>query len=269
MRLLIFAMVVFIISFFTACSANPDNIKKDFNNKLTDSAIVDEKLYKYRIIPSLFLIEEDSNDYHYVFKLSASPNEDFNTLSNKEKAELAIYVGEFVMKILDSSNLSETLGCKEYQIECSISSVWLQNMDSYLEYSFEKLIQGKDFDVTVGKSVVNNEKISIPNKNGNSVREVSNNITSEGGLELEETSCSSENGLIKAKGYIKNTGSKSYSYVRVKVSYLDSNDKTIDTDWTYGIDSQPLNPNDRRSYEILSNSSDAISNCKQVIVDFD
>ncbi|MGR9049238.1 FxLYD domain-containing protein [Halobacillus faecis] len=87
-------------------------------------------------------------------------------------------------------------------------------------------------------------------------------------LSLEDTNCRTENGYIKTTGYIKNNDSKSFSYVRVQVTYLDNNKNVIDTDWTYAVDSQPLKPNDRTSYEISSPKNSEVKNCTHSITEY-
>ena len=71
------------------------------------------------------------------------------------------------------------------------------------------------------------------------------------------------------KGFIKNDGSVSYTYVKAEVTYLDADGNVLDTDWTYAVDSQPLKPNDRRSYEIRSTKVDGVTHCKQTITEFE
>lgn len=80
-------------------------------------------------------------------------------------------------------------------------------------------------------------------------------------FELEDTDCSLDGNFIKATGYIKNIDKVSHNYIKVLVKYRDETDNVLDTDWTYAIDSQPLQPNERKSFEVMTKKVEGISRC--------
>ncbi|MFC8575514.1 FxLYD domain-containing protein, partial [Heyndrickxia sporothermodurans] len=84
-------------------------------------------------------------------------------------------------------------------------------------------------------------------------------------LTLEETGCTKNYGLLKTTGFIKNNSSTSYTFVKIKVTYKDEIGNIIDTDWGYAVDSEPLYPNERKSYEILTKDNEQIKKCHQKI----
>lgn len=52
-------------------------------------------------------------------------------------------------------------------------------------------------------------------------------------------------------GTITNTGTYSVKYVKVKAALKDSSGSTIDTDWTYAVDSSWLDPGESKSFEMM------------------
>ena len=52
-------------------------------------------------------------------------------------------------------------------------------------------------------------------------------------------------------GSIKNTGTSSVRYVKVKASCKDLYGNVIDTDWTYAVDTSWLGPGESKSFEMM------------------
>lgn len=52
-------------------------------------------------------------------------------------------------------------------------------------------------------------------------------------------------------GTIKNTGTYSVKYVKVKAALKDASGNTVDTDWTYAVDSTWLDPGESKNFEMM------------------
>ena len=57
-------------------------------------------------------------------------------------------------------------------------------------------------------------------------------------------------------GTITNTGTYSVKYVKVKAALKDSSGTTIDTDWTYAVDSTWLDPGESKNFEMMIKDED-------------
>lgn len=70
-------------------------------------------------------------------------------------------------------------------------------------------------------------------------------------------------------GKVKNTGEKTYYYVKVKGSFKDSSGNVLDTDWTYAVGSEGLAPGESSSFRLSVDKDRDIINCSVSILDFD
>lgn len=70
-------------------------------------------------------------------------------------------------------------------------------------------------------------------------------------------------------GYVKNTGDRNYSYIKVKATYCDKNNNVIDTDSTYAVGSEGLAPNDRKSFEIMTRYNKNVTQGSLSILDYE
>lgn len=84
------------------------------------------------------------------------------------------------------------------------------------------------------------------------------------GLEL-----SSNSSYKICTGSIKNTGSETYYYVKVKCSFKDVSDNVIDTDWTYAVGPEGLAPGESKSFRLSVPKNSAIISCTVNVIDYD
>lgn len=61
----------------------------------------------------------------------------------------------------------------------------------------------------------------------------------------------SDSRYVRITGKVRNTGNTGVSYVKVGVDLLDKNDTVVDTDWTYAVSSESLQPGAAKSFDIL------------------
>lgn len=94
------------------------------------------------------------------------------------------------------------------------------------------------------------------------------NNSFENPLKIEDEKLVFEDEYMYFSGFIKNTGDKTYTYVKVKVIYYDNSDNVIDTDWTYAVSSEGIAPNERKRFEIVSKYTGEITQGSLSILDY-
>ena len=70
------------------------------------------------------------------------------------------------------------------------------------------------------------------------------------------------------EGKIRNSLSFPISYVKVEVVYKDNNGKVIDTDWTYAVDSHPLQPNYSKSFSLMTPFSPGMTTASCSVISY-
>ena len=73
-------------------------------------------------------------------------------------------------------------------------------------------------------------------------------------------------GYCKCKGSVKNNGTKSYNYVKIKGSFKDKDGNVLDTDWTYVVGSEGLAPSETKTFEISVPSNSKIDSCSVSLI---
>lgn len=69
-------------------------------------------------------------------------------------------------------------------------------------------------------------------------------------------------------GTITNNGSRTYSFVEVKGKFQDSFGNVVDTDWTYAVGSEGLEPNESKTFRISVDKNYDIEKCVMEIIDY-
>ncbi len=72
-----------------------------------------------------------------------------------------------------------------------------------------------------------------------------------------------------ASGTITNNSDTTVSYVKIKGAFQDRSGKTLDTDWTYAVDSSGLEPGESCTWELSVPKNSSITKCSVSILDFD
>ena len=70
-------------------------------------------------------------------------------------------------------------------------------------------------------------------------------------VEFEDVEGNKEHGYIKIAGKVRNKGTAPVSFVKVGVDLLDANGKVLDTDWTYAVSGEALEPGAAKSFDML------------------
>lgn len=71
-----------------------------------------------------------------------------------------------------------------------------------------------------------------------------------------------------ANGTITNRGYSKISFAKIKVSFLNSSGSTIDTNWTYAIDSVGLAPGESKKWEVSVNKDNSIKKVNVEVIDY-
>lgn len=87
-------------------------------------------------------------------------------------------------------------------------------------------------------------------------------------LEIQDVKVTSNSVYTICSGTIKNTGSKTYSYVEVKGAFKDRNGNVVDTDWTYAVGSEGLAPDEATTFRLSVQKNSDIKSCTVSILDY-
>jgi len=70
-----------------------------------------------------------------------------------------------------------------------------------------------------------------------------------------------------ATGTVTNKGTKKVTFVKIKGAFVNSAGTTLDTDWTYAVGSEGLDPGESTTFRMSVSKNSSIKNCKISIID--
>ena len=70
-----------------------------------------------------------------------------------------------------------------------------------------------------------------------------------------------------ATGTVTNNGTKKVTFVKIKGAFTNSAGTTLDTDWTYAVGSEGLDPGESTTFRMSVSKNSSIKNCKISIID--
>lgn len=70
-------------------------------------------------------------------------------------------------------------------------------------------------------------------------------------------------------GKVTNTGSTTYTFVKIKGAFKTSSGSTVDTDWTYAVGSEGLAPGESATFRMSVPKDRTITKCTISIIDYD
>lgn len=88
-------------------------------------------------------------------------------------------------------------------------------------------------------------------------------------LRISNISLSSNSSYTIAEGTITNNSDETVSYVKIKGSFETSSGKVVDTDWTYAVGSEGLEPGESCKWRMSVSKDGSIKSCTVTILDFD
>lgn len=86
-------------------------------------------------------------------------------------------------------------------------------------------------------------------------------------IRFEEIKIFTEYDYMYCEGKVRNTGNKTFDFVKVKVEWLDKNDNVLDTDWTYAVSSEGLGPNEAKSFKVMTKSDRRMKSGRYYIIE--
>lgn len=72
-----------------------------------------------------------------------------------------------------------------------------------------------------------------------------------------------------AEGTMRNNGFDTYEFVKVKGAFITNTGEVVDTDWTYAVGEEGLEPGETTSFRMSVDKDYDITDCRVTIIDFD
>ncbi|MCD8189354.1 MAG: FxLYD domain-containing protein [Clostridiales bacterium] len=88
-------------------------------------------------------------------------------------------------------------------------------------------------------------------------------------LQITEIKIENNSVYTVCSGSIKNTGNKTYKYVKVKGAFEDSDGNVIDTESTYAVGSEGLAPDESTTFKLYVTKNYKIKSCEVSVYDFE
>ena len=76
-------------------------------------------------------------------------------------------------------------------------------------------------------------------------------------------------GYYYCNGTVHNVSSSTHYYVKVKVTYYDSNDTVLTTDWTYAVGSEGIRGGENQQFEIMTKVNGSVDKYRVEVLDWD
>jgi hypothetical protein len=86
-------------------------------------------------------------------------------------------------------------------------------------------------------------------------------------LKILNVSVTSNSSYTICTGTVTNNGEKSYDFVEVKGSFKDSSGTVLDTDWTYAVGSEGLDPGESTTFRLSVQKNSKITDCSVSFMD--
>jgi hypothetical protein len=172
------------------------------------------------------------------------------------KAVIAIIIAVaciIVVAITISSGKCDVSGCNNktvsgsdycYTHKCALSSCKNKRY-SYSNYCFTHYMLYDDDAPTVNNQVYSYE------------------------LKISNVKISSNSSYTIAEGTIINNSDQTVTFVKIKGSFETSSGKVVDTDWTYAVGTEGLDPGESCKWRMSVSKDSSIKNCNVTIIDFD
>lgn len=87
-------------------------------------------------------------------------------------------------------------------------------------------------------------------------------------LEVTIDEVYSNSSYVICTGSVKNTGSKTYTFVTVKGAFKDTNGNVIDTDWTYAVGPEGLEPGESSNFRLSVDRNNSIDSCSVSLLEY-
>lgn len=88
-------------------------------------------------------------------------------------------------------------------------------------------------------------------------------------LEIEAGFCYTSGNYTICEGKITNNGEKTYKFIKVKGSFKDCLGKELDTNSTYAVNSEGLEPGESSSFKLSVYKDPNICSCSISLLDYD
>ncbi|MCD7032865.1 FxLYD domain-containing protein [Metabacillus sp. GX 13764] len=243
-------------------------------NSIEDSLSKDSELMKY--FRPLTFNKDDDNTNSLSFTLGGFIKPEFNKLNNETKVNKIELVAE---KFNEITNSNPDIPCG-FNKECTLKQIMI--FDDLQKIDYDKNEFTPSYTATYDPSITTDQyTVSFMNKDGK-INEIGgtentttttsnfNNYSNEIELKVMDVNYTSSEGYNYVSGAVKNNGDNTYTYVKLKVSYMDESGNVLDTDFTYADDGEGIMPDEEKSYQFMTRKREDVkySKCTVRIVDF-
>lgn len=88
-------------------------------------------------------------------------------------------------------------------------------------------------------------------------------------LKIENIQVTSNGSYDICTGSVKNTGTRTYTFVEVKGAFKDEAGNVVDTDWTYAVGSEGIAPNESSTFRLSVDKKKEIKSCSVSLLDYE
>ena len=88
-------------------------------------------------------------------------------------------------------------------------------------------------------------------------------------LDFSNISITHNSSYTVCKGTITNNGRKTYTFIEVKGAFKNASGTVVDTDWTYAVGSEGLNPGESATFRMSIDKDLSVKSCSVSLVDYD
>ena len=88
-------------------------------------------------------------------------------------------------------------------------------------------------------------------------------------LKITADDVTSNSSYTICTGSVKNTGTKTYEFIKVKGAFKDSNGEVVDTDWAYAAGAEGLAPGEASTFRLSVTKNSNIASCSVSLLEYE
>ena len=222
-----------------------------------------------------YKIAKDCGVYYewYKEKTKSSPTYKQGKINTTEKIEDEIFDLTFGLYLLQRDNKGDGKDVPSSEIE--------KETVEYVENLYYKELNDVFY---ISKETVDNEIISkykVDNTSVDDMKTIAQSYadsyintqkekkeTSTTPIKISALTFSSNSSYKMAEGTVTNTGNQTVYYVKVKVAFKNISGTTIDTNWTYAVSSEGLEPGESKKFSMAVKEDYSITDATASILNF-
>jgi len=84
---------------------------------------------------------------------------------------------------------------------------------------------------------------------------------------FEDVRVHGESGFMYCEGKVRNNGTEAVDFIKVKVEWLGADDRMLDTDYTYAVGGESLEPREAKSFKVMTQRDRGMKSARYYIVE--